>query len=323
MRLLLALVCILGLALPPAARAAPPAVVPVQVAMQVDNIHGFSPRDKTYQVEGTLQVGATAAVMERWLRAGLDPISLVRFENRVEPWNSLVEPIGGPRRQGDDLSREYRFNARFYSDEIDFRGYPFGSLPLRLNLVANPSVASAIQPPAAIRLVALSSGSGVGRRGNMNGYRLARWSLHDTAGGVDMELVYAPIGWAPLVKWLLPLAITMSVMLLTPTLRPSFGSERLAIPPVVLLTLVFMQQAYRDTLPTLPYLTVLDGLYGFSYLVTLLFFCAFIRCANRLDQRSGPDGSRLERRVKRLEVGLQLASLGGYAVLLAWARAFR
>ena len=45
---------------------------------------------------------------------------------------------------------------------------------------------------------------------------------------------------------------------------------------MILLTLVFMQQAYRDSLPSLPYLTALDGLYAFSYLVTLVFFCEFI-----------------------------------------------
>jgi hypothetical protein len=115
----------------------------------------------------------------------------------------------------------------------------------------------------------------------------------------------------------------MTVMLLTPNLRSSFSSERLAIPPVVLLTLVFMQQAYRDSLPSLPYLTVLDALYAFSYLVTLIFFCEFIWCANVMDRYATGNTAPMERRAERLEVLLQLASLGGYAVLLVWAWAQR
>jgi hypothetical protein len=134
-----------------------------------------------------------------------------------------------------------------------------------------------------------------------------------------MRLIYNPMGWSALVKWVLPLTITMVVMLLTPNLRASFSSERLAIPPVVLLTLVFMQQAYRDSLPSLPYLTVLDGLYAFSYLVTLVFFCEFIWCANRNDRLGGACSAVDERRIERLELSLQLASLAGYSLLVAWA----
>ncbi|MDM7953131.1 MAG: hypothetical protein QUV07_07960 [Cyanobium sp. CZS 25K] len=315
----MALACALLLALPQAAHASQPEVVPLLVSVDVDNVHGFSPRDKTYMVEGTLRLAAPALVMAGWLDAGVDPVRLVRLQNMVQPWDSLIEPIGGPLRQGPSLARTYRFNGNFYSDEIDFRGYPFGALPLRLNLAPEPSFPGASKDPAAIRLLAEQNGSGVSRRSNMNGYRLASWSFHNTAGGVEMELVYEPIGWAALVKWLLPLAITMVVMLLTPNLRAGFRSERLAIPPMILLTLVFMQQAYRDTLPSLPYLTVLDGLSAFSYLVTLVFFCEFIWCANRLDRGAGSDSVQLERRVERLELLLQLASLGGYAVLLVWA----
>jgi hypothetical protein len=154
----------------------------------------------------------------------------------------------------------------------------------------------------------------------MNGYRLNGWRLLTEKGAVEMQLLYTPIGWASLVKWLLPLAITMVVMLLTPNLRSSFSSERLAIPPVILLTLVFMQQAYRDSLPSLPYLTVLDGLYAFSYLVTLVFFCEFIWCANRIDQSGDEHRALVGRRFERLETFLQLASLTGYAVLLVWSQ---
>jgi hypothetical protein len=307
--------------------------VTLQVALNVGNVHRFSARDKTYSVEGALRLSAPAAVMERLQAAGVDPVELLRFQNQVEPWNSLMEPASGWLKIGPNLGRNYRFNGNFYSDEINYRGYPFGTLPLRLSLVHVGSANGAIraypfdpnEAPAgfsnalSIELKADSGDSSVSRQTNMNGYQLTGWRLNNVKSGVEMQLLYTPIGWASLVKWLLPLAITMVVMLLTPNLRSSFSSERLAIPPVILLTLVFMQQAYRDSLPSLPYLTVLDGLYAFSYLVTLVFFCEFIWCANRINQHDDQPNPQLVRRFERIEASLQLASLAGYAVLLVWA----
>lgn len=304
---------------PVSAVSASAAPVPIAVVLDVDNVYGFSSRDKTFTVEGTLRVSAPAAVMQGWLAAGLDPISLVRFQNLVQPWDSQLEPIRNPSRRGDSLGRDYRFNGLFYSDEINYRAYPFGSLPLRLNLVADPRFPAAIAGPPAIHLVADARGSGVSRRTNMNGYHLSRWRYATDREGVEMELVYQPIGVATLVKWLLPLAITMLVMLLTANLGANFSSERLAIPPVILLTLVFMQQAYRESLPSLPYLTVLDGLYVYSYLVTLVFFCEFIWCANRIDLLGERHTAESDRRIERLETTLQLSSVAGYVVLVLWA----
>lgn len=297
--LILALLAGAGSAVPRAAGAGgavrlpvePPSAVTIRVAMAVDNVYRFSSREKTFSVEGTLRLSAPAAEMGRWLAAGVDPLTLVRFQNLVEPWDSLLEASSGPLRLGADLGRDYRFNGNFYSDEIDYRGYPFGTLPLQIRLVPDPSFPATIAKPPRIRLEADSAASGVSRRSNMNGYRLRSWRLFPSRGGVEMELLYDPIGWAALVKWLLPLTITMVVMLLTPNLRAGFSSERLAIPPVILLTLVF--------------------------------FCEFIWCANRLDRLAsdggGPERPRLERRIERLELGLQLASLAGYGVLLLWA----
>lgn len=52
---------------------------------------------------------------------------------------------------------------------------------------------------------------------------------------------------------------------LLPAVLPEANSQNssLGLPPVILLTLEFMQLAYRESLPSLPYLTVPDGLYPF------------------------------------------------------------
>ena len=295
---------------------APLAPVPVTVALDVGNVYGLSTRDKTYRAEGILRVSAPAAAMRQWLAAGVEPSQLVRFDNLVEPWDSLLEPNGPLLQLGASLGRDYRFSGNFYSDEINFRSHPFGGLTLRLILEAVPSANAAV---GALQLRGDATDSSVNQRTNMTGYHLRSWRLVTEPGRVDLNLTYEPLGRASLVKWLLPLTITMLVMLLTPNLRASFSSERLAIPPVILLTLVFMQQAYRDTLPTLPYLTGLDRLYALSYGVTLVFFCEFIWCANLKDRLAERFDAALNRRIERLELAMQLVSVSCFLAVLIWA----
>ncbi|MBM5790377.1 MAG: hypothetical protein FJ053_01220 [Cyanobacteria bacterium M_surface_10_m1_298] len=324
-RLLLCLVLSTALLVGWPAEASNPSApaVPVEVALNVDNVYGFSSQSKTYNIEGILHLSAPEPVMRTWLEAGIDPVSLIRFQNQVTPWDAQLEAIRSPIRHGPRLERSYRFHGTFYSDEIDFRGYPFDPLPLQLTLQPSPSVQAELTPPPSIVLRPDAKHSGVSTRSNMNGYRLLQWRLFSTASGLEMELIYRPIVWSALVKWLLPLAITMSVMLLSSNLRSSFSSERLAIPPVILLTLVFMQQAYRESLPSLPYLTEIDGLYAFSYLVTLVFFCEFIWCANLISRSGDALPQQVGRQIDRLENVLQLASIAGYSTLLCWALASR
>jgi hypothetical protein len=177
-------------------------------------------------------------------------------------------------------------------------------------------------------------GGEVGSRAGISGYEIVEWSFKNTEyqrkslvvngqaavrSRLTFEIVYKANTWAALVKWILPLAIVMLLMLLTPNLRSTLASDRLGIPPVVMLTVVFLQQSYRETLPTLPYLTFLDGLYAFSYVVTLSFFVLFIWAYNRVDVVEEPNRAALARRIDRWDQRLQLSSLIGYGLLVIFA----
>lgn len=89
------------------------------IALNLSNLHRFSPHDKTYSVEGGLQLSAPAELMKRLQRAGVDPIELLRFQNQVEPWNSVIKPASRSIRLGSKISRNYFFSGTFYSDDID------------------------------------------------------------------------------------------------------------------------------------------------------------------------------------------------------------
>lgn len=200
---LVSLLVVAWLAIPTVAASQPGTAARLQVALDLGNVHQFSARDKTYSVEGTLRLSAPAVVMQRLQAAGIDPVELVRFQNQVEPWNSLLEPASGWLKLGPNLGRDYRFNGDFYSDQINYRGYPFGTLPLRLSIVPvshangaiwaypfDPSAPLESGPTFSIRLQADKGNSSVSRQTNMDGYRLNDWRLVMASGAVEMQLLY-------------------------------------------------------------------------------------------------------------------------------------
>lgn len=50
-----------------------------------------------------------------------------------------------------------------------------------------------------------------------------------------------------------------------------------------------------------------------------MFFYEFIWCANQLDRLDHERKGSLQRRIDRLQTGLQMAAWTGYAVMLVWA----
>ena len=304
---------------------------PIEIAMRLDNIYGFSAKDKTYTVQGSFWLSFDQVTASLISKEGVKPIDLVGFYNLVQPWNSQFEPLSEkpfPIEKGR-LSQGYQFNGLFYSDEINYYKSPFGQLPLSVIVQPKPGALEGVAQQVTLKVQ--RDGGEVGSRVGLSGFDVAGWSFKTLTRGstptmafgqasmpgrVAFEVIYQAYAWASLVKWILPLVIVMLVMLLTPTLRNSFRSERLAIPPVVLLTLVFMQQSYRESLPTLPYLTFLDGLYAYSYLVTLAFFVLFIWSSNLSEGVNRESVPAIERRTDKLDRLVQLASLAGYGGLI-------
>lgn len=307
----------------------------VNVGFRLENIHGFSAKEKTYSAEGSLWLTFDAAVREQLQREQLRIIDLIRFYNLIQPWNSRIEPLSQEpiALPNGRYTQGYRFSGLFYSDDINYYGSPFGELPLSFILESKSDSAQGLLRQ--IQLQVMPGGGEVGSRAGLSGYNLRDWNFYDRdyqrqsrishglstqVDRVIFDITYAADTWAALVKWILPLAIVMLIMLLTPNLSSFLGSDRIAVPPVVLLTLVFMQQAYRETLPTLPYLTFLDGLYAFSSIVTLAFFITFIWGCNLMEKTPEGDRPRIALRIDRRDRQVQWVSLAGYGLLtlLGW-----
>jgi hypothetical protein len=318
----------------PAARATRLPAEAIVVDIRLANIYGFSTNDKSYTVEGKLWLTYSAQLAQELRQKNIDPIKLVSFYNKIKPWDSeLIRLNQTPETLSDGRRRSsYTFNGNFYADNVDFKQSPFGGLDLSVILQAEPTPLSTADEQQPIQLVA---GEGeLGSRININGYTLTGWQFKPiqrsrisrleqsrslSPSRLEFRVSYQTSFLAALVEWILPLIIVMSLTLFAPNICSTMGSERLAIPPVVLLTIVLMQQSYRESLPSLPYLTFLDVLYAYSYLVTLAIFVLFIRSSNLLDKAAHDQHAAVGRQIDRMDFMVQIGVLSGYALLvLSW-----
>jgi hypothetical protein len=135
----------------------------------------------------------------------------------------------------------------------------------------------------------------------------------------EMRVYYRTTWFPPLLKWVLPLLIVMAVVFLAPSLEGSLGELRLAIPSTALLTLVVMQQTYQTELPSLPYLTFLDILYGYCYFVSIALFVLFLWGTNVHASQANPTpavAAAIRTRLDKADQRFQLISLIGMAAVM-------
>jgi hypothetical protein len=121
------------------------------------------------------------------------------------------------------------------------------------------------------------------------------------------------------VTWILPLLIVMLIVFMAPSLGGELGDIRLAIPSTALLTLIFLQQSYKSELPSLSYLTFLDCLYAYSYIVSLVLFVLFLWGTNVYEEADDSGKKDALKRINRMDLAFQLSSFVGFFAVAVWA----
>lgn len=71
-------------------------------------------------------------------------------------------------------------------------------------------------------------------------------------------------------RYLLPLAISIFVVAIVDQMDIASWEIKLATPPTILLTLIFMQSGYQSSFAQISYLTFMDKIYLLAYLLTIL-----------------------------------------------------
>lgn len=304
--------------------------------IHVDKVYELSLQSRTFSADGYLWVEWASGTQRLMDEKNITPDRLIRLVNQIESWDSTFEPI---TEEPVSLSagryyQRYRFSSRFYDDEINFHRDPFDSLILPIVAEIAPDEMSNKYQQTLLYPHHHQNGF-LGLSGDLSGYQLQGAVLDNylhtypsrfgswyqpVQSQARLEIVYRSDYWSAFVNWVLPLIIVMSVVLLSPAVAGSLGDVRLAIPSTALLTLIFLQQAYHDDLPSLPYLTFLDQLFACSYLIAMGLFALFTWGTNVYTKAADDEKDAAMMRIDRVDFVFQCVSIAGFSVvaLMTW-----
>ena len=246
---------------------------------------------------------------------------IVLLNGLLSDADPVLTPLSkSPERWADGSYYQlFRYLGRFYIDKASFRHFPFVTVSLPLVIEADDVDGNFDY--AHLRFEPDIQNSGMGLFAGIIGWLNRGWSIaeyrHNYAtnfglgGGSDdysqvvFDISFGTSAWSAFWRLMLPLLVVMTMVLLVFKVRADEQDARAGIPVTVLLTLVFLQQTYRDELPDLPFLTFLDEVYVVAYVVTLLAFVLVIWIGRRYGEMDempdGPQKQIIEQRLHRLD----------------------
>ncbi len=297
----------------------------IYAGIHVEKVYSLSLTSKTFSADGFVWLEWSSATQAHMEEHGIRPIELIRLVNRIETWDSTFEvATDAPERlSAGRYYQRYRFSSRFLDDANNLQRHPFATLELPLIVeIAHGSMSNKYR--STLLIPHHRQNGFLGLAGNLSGYRLNSVTfepfLHHyasrfgtwyapTMAQVRLKIQYAADIRSAFIGRVLPLLVVLSVVLLSPSLAGSMGNLRLAIPSTALLTMVFLQQAYHERLPPMPYLTFLDKMFACSYIIALGLFILFTWGTNVYFK--APDGEKeaAMRRIDRVDVVFQFSSI--------------
>lgn len=239
--------------------------------------------------------------LEKFMRANslgiqdiIQPINLLEGS----AGESLIRATDQPEKIGDNRYKQvFNYHGRFKIDQLDLRRFPFNSLTLPLIFEArDPTGGLDYQN---VRLLPDTGGSGLGPLKDINGWINEGWSIaefrqqYDSVFGyleaspprqfsqVVFEAIYRTSTWGSFWRLIQPLAVVLLMLTLVAKVDRKEWETRVGAPTTVVLTLIFLQQEYRGSVPVMPALTFLDKLYIFAYIVSLATFVLSIWSCRR------------------------------------------
>jgi len=317
-----------------------PADRTIEVGVQIENVHQVSLKDKVYWMEGWYWLKWPEAI-DKIIKAEKIPLDqIVEFTNVVEETNLTVtldtaEPTHMVKEGG--YYQLVRFSGRFYVNDLDLRRYPFVQVVLPLTLETKPdslSCYSSGPPCVGLKPERDIAKMMVGQFADINGYDLKAATVepflhqYNTTFGVgdlsafnsvDFNLVYKSNFIAALAQFILPLLVIIGIVLVSPSLPAAMGDVRLAIPTTALLTLIFLQQGYQANIPSLSYLTFLDWLYLYAYLISIVVFVLFCWSTNRYNNADEDYKVDTEIGINFVDKRIQTAAIIVLALLIPFA----
>ncbi|MFW6730687.1 MAG: hypothetical protein ACODUE_02970 [Synechococcus sp.] len=265
-----------------------------------------------------------------WLRwkGDLDPSGTIEFTNMVEEWGKLQEPLmDKPKKLPDGSNyQQFRVEGRFVQP-FSMANYPLDRHKLSIRVEDTTNGARQLS------FVIDKASSGIDQKLEIPGWKLKGWKgetlEHDYGtnfGEIEQPSSYSVASFEMLIerpisfflwKLLLPLAIVVMAALVGLLVNPRSIDARLALPMGALLSAIFLQKGYSDTLPDLGYLVFMDKIYLLAYPLILIVLIRAIAAFSRSRNASDEEVAQIQTVDRQVAIALGLAFVIGTTVITA------
>jgi hypothetical protein len=309
--------------------AASPGLV-VDVGLHIRNIYNLSLVDQSFLAEGWYWYRWRDELQQKFEQLRISPDDLIELANEIELGQYSVRDVSASSQVIDKpgtSGRIVRFSGKFFLADVPQRYAPFDPQELSIALEVQPEAFALASSRVQLK-PDNSPASIVGEDLEISGYQLdsVAWEQSLVAYPDDFlpamrfsraaaTFIYRKSQWSMLIKWIFPILIVMAIVIVSPSIEGILGDIRIAIPPSALLTLVVMQDTYKNSFPPAPYLTYLDELYVYSYIVCLAIFLLFLVGTNLVARASEDERDRVALRVNRIDTTVQISMVIGLVLV--------
>lgn len=302
----------------------------IRVGLQIKNIYDLKLSTQSFMVDGWYWLSWGDEVQIILDKFQIEPSQIVEFINEIDPGNSFSQTLLDPLQIAPGLTHSYyvKFSKKFFIDKISQENAPFDRQELPINIEIVPGSLSGSQSSSLIELLPfpIKQFPIAGEFASMIGFRLTNtsWTRQIVYYGVPNDASYsratAIFSFSPqlltvFLKWILPMIVVMTIVVLVPSIDAVLGDSRMAIAPAALLTLVILHDNYRSGFPPSPYLSFLDKIYAYNYLVCLAIFVVTLAGSNALCRPSNKDKDACLLRANRWDAMTQKSIIMGFLIV--------
>ena len=270
---------------------------------------------------------ADAYVWLRW-KGDIDPSATIEFTNMVEEWGKLMEPLMEQPKSLPDGSKyqQLRVEGRFVQP-FSLADYPLDNHSLGIRIEDTTNGVNQLA------YVLDEASSGVDQKLEIPGWKLKGWKgeILEHAYGTNFGEVEQPSSFSVanfqmvierplsffLWKQILPLAIVVMAALVGLFVNPRSIDARLALPMGALLSAIFLQRGYSDTLPDLGYLVFMDKIYLVAYPLILIVLIRSIVAFAKARNASDIELEQIQKIDRKVVIALGIAFAAGTSLVTA------
>jgi hypothetical protein len=225
----------------------------VQIGFYPVSVYNLDLASKTFYVD--------AYVWLRW-KGEIDPSATMEFINMVEEWGKQQEALREKPIELSDGSKyqSFKVEGRFVQS-FSLADFPLDRHDLKL------MVEDTVHPITELAYVIDRQNSGISRNLMIPGWQLRGWLGMEEAHDYGTDFGEEQTSTVSSVATLIIVVLAALASLLVP---PDSLDARLAMPLGSLLSAIFLQKSYSDTLPDLGYLVFMDKIYLLAYPLVLL-----------------------------------------------------